>query len=770
MSSKFLIAAGAAALAASLAAPVLAAEATTETAADTQLDNPVAPVDVTGYPTADKAARPVTTETINADRLTATVNAVNTEDALKYLPGVLIRKRHIGDTQAPLATRTSGVGSSARSLIYADGVLLSALIGNNNATASPRWGIVAPQEIARIDLGYGPFAAAYPGNSIGSVVEITTRMPDHLEAGLDITGAWQRFNQYATHRDLGSGQVSGYLGDRFGPLSVWVSANHLDTTGQPLSFVTATQPAGTSASGTPVNGAIADLNRAGQAIQVLGAGSIEHQLQDNGKIKLALDLGHDITASYQVGLFSNRVNATAQSYLTDAAGNPVYAGALNIGGRLYNVAASAFSNGVYRYDETHLMQAVKLASHGDGAFNWEAVASVYDYETDRQRIPSVALPAATAGGAGSVTDMAGTGWATFDLKGVWRLPANELSFGFHGDRYRLVSDRFNTADWIRGPEGSLATASLGKTGTVGLWAQDVWSVAPDWKLTLGGRLEHWRAYDGLNYSAAPALNVAQPQVTATHFSPKASLAWTPSPGWRLTASYGEAFRFPTVQELYQAVTTGVVLSVPNPNLRPEHARSGELSAERSWTGGHARVSAFGEWIDDALVSQTAPLVPGSTSLYSYVQNIGRTRALGVEATAEQEDVLVKGLTLSGSAVYVDPRIVSDPAFAAAVGKQIPQVPRWRATAQASYAATARLTLTAAVRYSSRVYATIDNSDPVTHTYQGFDGYLVGDLRATYRLNDHLTAAVGIDNIGAASYFLFHPFPQRTVLAELKWTL
>jgi iron complex outermembrane receptor protein len=371
--------------------------------------------------------------------------------------------------------------------------------------------------------------------------------------------------------------------------------------------------------------------------------------------------------------------------------------------------------------------------------------------------------------------MAGTGWATFDLKGVWRpkgpvLGGHEISFGFHGDRYKLVSDKYALADWRSGPEGALQSAALGKTGTVAVWAQDAWTIDPAWKLTVGVRVEHWRAYDGLNTSVSPALNVLQPELSASHASPKASLAWTPAAGWKLTASYGEAYRFPTVQELYQTITTGVTLTVPNPNLRPEHARSGELSVEHSWTGGRARVSAFGEWTDDALVSQTAPLVAGSTQLFSYVQNIGRTRALGVEAVVEQDDVLLKGLNLSGSAVYVDPRIVSDPAFAAAVGKQIPQVPSWRATAQATYQATPRLTLSAAVRYSSRVFATIDNSDPVTHTYQGFDGYLVGDLRATYRVSDHVTAAVGIDNVGNENYFLFHPFPQRTVVAELKWTL
>src|ERR1700761_2336223 len=79
----------------------------------------------------DKLA-PSTTETVTAHDIADTVNAVNIEDDLKYLPDVFIRKRHVGDTQAPMATRTSGVGASARSVIYVDGMLISALIGNNN--------------------------------------------------------------------------------------------------------------------------------------------------------------------------------------------------------------------------------------------------------------------------------------------------------------------------------------------------------------------------------------------------------------------------------------------------------------------------------------------------------------------------------------------------------------------------------------------------------------------------------------------------------------
>src|SRR5689334_13837995 len=160
---------------------------------------------------------PNTKESVSAARLRETVSVRNTEDSLRYFPSLLVRKRHVGDTQAPLATRTSGVGASAHSLIYADGVLLSALIGNNNNFASPRWGMVSPEEISQVDVLYGPFSAMYPGNSIGAVVNITTRMPDSLEASTTVAGNLQTFDQYASRGHHPAYQLSETVGDRTGP-------------------------------------------------------------------------------------------------------------------------------------------------------------------------------------------------------------------------------------------------------------------------------------------------------------------------------------------------------------------------------------------------------------------------------------------------------------------------------------------------------------------------------------------------------------------------
>jgi iron complex outermembrane receptor protein len=714
---------------------------------------------------------PTTTESITADEIARTVNVITPEDVLRYLPDILIRQRHIGDTQAPVTTRTSGVGASARSLIYVDGVLLSSLIGNNNTSASPKWGLVAPDAIERVDVLYGPFAAQYAGNSIGSVIAFTTRMPTSFEATAELQGAVQSFSKYGDDKSYGTDRFAASLGDRLGDLAFRLSYNHLDSHAQPLTYATATVPPATSAVGVPVNGSFADASRTSVPIQVLGSMGIEHQAQDNLSGRVTWDLTPGVTAAYTFGLFYNNDDSTVNSYLRDATGQPVYAGPVNIAGRAYTLANSTFSNGVYDLQELELAQGLSLASHTGGVFDFELVATEFDYLKSRQRIPSGALPAAFSGGAGTTTSLDGTGWRTFDAKGTWRPPgsSNLVTFGAHDDGFKLNNPKYALTNWIDGSAGAALTFSRGRTETQALWIQDIWTVTPQVTATFGGRYEHWRAYDGLNFSVTPPLNTSQPSLKKDAFSPKAAVSFTPSADWIFKGSLGVAYRFATVTELYQAITTGTLLSVPNPDLRPERAFSSELSAERLWTGGSVRVSLFDERIHNTLLTQTAPLLPGSTGLFSFVQNIDRTHATGVEVVADQKDAVIQGLELSGWITYVDAKTDKDSAFLAAEGKDEPQLPRWRGAAVATYALTAKLDLTLAARYSDRSFSSIDNSDHYANTYQGFGGYFVADAHVRYRINPHLAADVGVDNLGGRSYFLFHPFPQRTVVADLKYS-
>jgi iron complex outermembrane receptor protein len=690
---------------------------------------------------------PSTRASIDADTIARTVNAMNVEDTLKYLPSLIVRKRHIGDTQAPLATRTAGLGASARSLIYADGALLSALIGNNNTSASPRWSAVSPQEIARIEVLYGPFSAAYPGNSIGAVVNITTRLPDELEATATAGVSVQTYDLYGRRDTYPAYQAGLTIGDRFGPLALFASYDHVTSRSQPIGYVT-------GAAGPGVTGAIPDRNRMDLPITILGSSGIEDQGQDRLKLKAALDLTNNIRLTYVGGLFLNRTDAGAESYLmATATGLPVY-------------PSTSFASGTYLTRRRHWSHAVSLGGSG-GGIDWQVIGTRYRFADDEQRTPTGTLPAAVSGGAGNITRLDGTGWDTLDAKAAWSRGGNVLSAGAHWDRFVLASNRYATADWIKGAPGVLNQQSLGKTRTAALWTQDALDLLPRLTLTLGGRYEWWRAYDGVNFSAAPIVSTIQPERSANRFSPKASLAWKPADHWKVQLSYGDAWRFPTVGELYQLVTSGVLGAIPNPDLKPEHARSQELAVEHTDAKGSIRLSLFNEVVTDALISQTGivPAIGGGTVTASFVQNVDRTLARGIELAAVRND-LIPRFDLSGSVTYADATTRADPALPAAVGKLIPTVPRWKANAVATWRPVDGVSLSAAARYSSRMYGQLDNKDVVGNTYQGFYKFFVVDLRAQFVVTKNYVLGLGVDNVNNDKYFLFHPFPQRSFHADL----
>jgi iron complex outermembrane receptor protein len=230
-----------------------------------------------------------------------------------------------------------------------------------------------------------------------------------------------------------------------------------------------------------------------------------------------------------------------------------------------------------------------------------------------------------------------------------------------------------------------------------------------------------------------------------------------------------------VGELYQTVQTGTTYLQANPFLKPESVLSEELALERHSEDSKLRVSVFNEEVSNALISQTSTIAGFATPV-SFTQNVDKTRETGIELVAEHDNVLLHGLELSGNVTYVNARILADSGYvatvpgASAVGSQTPYVPTWRATLVATYRPDHQWAFTVAGRYSSRVYATVDNTDVNPATYQGFEGFFVVDVRADYKYDQHWSIAAGIDNLNNRQYFLYHPFPERTFYAELKYTL
>ncbi|MEJ6021556.1 TonB-dependent receptor [Ramlibacter sp. PS4R-6] len=692
-----------------------------------------------GQPTSLPTQIPTTVESITRGQIEQAINAADSEDALKYFPSLLVRKRYIGDyNHAILSSRASGTGNSARSAVYADGILLSNFLGNGvgGLAFPPRWGLVTPEEIDRVDVMYGPFSAAYPGNSVGAVVDYVTRMPTRFEAHAQAGYSSQPFDLYGTHATFNAWQASASAGNRGGDWSWFFNVSHTDSHGQPLTFATRLASAGTAPAG-----ALPGRNNANVPWYVVASQTEYTTRQDHLKAKLAYDVTPVLRATYVLGVWRNDAEGVSHSY----------------------VAAPLVLADLPQTRESlrHAMHGFTLKQHTQGVFDWEVAASRYDYSKDGKRQNS-----------GTLADGSGTGWQTLALKGTWR-PAGAphvVDFGVQQDSFRLAYVTSAVpGDWTAAAPAAVISDVGGRTHLRSAWAQDVWSLAPRWKAVLGARAETWTADEG-HTLIAPAVNTAWPSRSESHVSPKLALSWQWLPDTVVKASTGRALRFPTVAELYGGTSTVNSLFINDPNLKPERSWTRELSVEKDVGNAVLRATAFSEDTHDALYSQ-ALFDAAANRNVTRVQNVGLIRTRGIELAYSGAGVVWKQLDVNASATYADSHIRENAGFVAVpgdtIGKRQPNIPRLRAAALASYRWDDGFSTSVGARYSSRQFRTLDNSDVDGGTYMGVSRFFVVDLRARWRIDRNWTAAIGIDNIGNDTYWNFHPYPQRTYTAELK---
>lgn len=749
-------------------------------------------------------AVPATTESVTALQIDEVINSPTTAGVLQYLPSVHVRERYAGDRNGILVMRVNSSVASAQTTVYADGLLLSNFLNNSFSTA-PRWGLVSPEEIERVDVVYGPFSALFPGNSAGGVVRITTRMPTRFEAHAKLDAFTQRFREYGTNERFNGGHGSLSLGGAQGAFSWWLSLDHLDSQGHPQTFSAATPKTGAAAqagSFTVVDASrvFRDLDTSGAPRVTVASTGIDHTVQDMAKLKLGFDplpwLHGDVTAA----LWHNASDTRVDSYLRDGSGRTVFnAGAslanplkfVRIDGQDYTVASTAPS--LARSE--HRLLGLDLKTRTGGTWDLAFVASAYDQTRDlsRSATPVNGYDRGFGDGFGStptpgqLTDTSGTGWHNADLRGQWRpgsrVGAHALAWGLHHDRYELASVTWGTAaqplaDWRVSDSGTLSTNSYGKTRTDAIYLQDEWKAAPGLTLTAGARYERWKAFDGSNYNAGNAApnpkNLVYAERRYANVSPKAAVSWQASDALTLRASVGKAVRYPTVAEMFQTFNGPGGIRFNDPNLKPEQVWSSEWVLEHRRASSSLRVSLFTEDKSDALISQTDVTV---TPTISSIQNVDKVRTRGLELVGQASDPGVRGLELNGSVTWTDSKITADRRNPGLEGTDQPRIPRWRATAVATWRASERLSASLAYRFSGHQHNALFNTtlqrynDVNPDVYGAVSHYSVFDTKLLWRIDRHWSAALGVNNLGNFKYYVNpNPYPQRTWFGTLKFDL
>jgi len=720
------------------------------------------------------------------------INAVNVEDLMKYAPDFFVRKRYAGDSNGVPGFRGTHSAQSARALVMIDGFVVSNFLGNSFAFA-PKWGVVGPGEVEQFDIVYGPYSSRYVGNSMGGIVNITTRNPRGTEAFVTVQGIAQPYRQFGTDGDYLGGSVEAGFGlkQADGPWSIRVTGRYFRNEGQPMSFYGLIPVAGTA--GTLVTGALVDPRQieataAGTGLERVPAGQPTPAVpgsavnpifaaqspaliaQKQAKAKIGYDDGA-ITGQLLFAYWRNLDDQHAPDcYLRDATGGPVCEGTVRIGSQSFTASGA---NWARTERDEYLLGGRIAADLGDG---WAARLALSTYRIPTMKaFTSDGYAKGQASGSGKLAESGPTGWYTGDLVIEHRGGGNHIALGATASLYQTDTLNTTLANWTSEAGKTFASETFGKTRILSIWGEDELEIAPNAKLSAGLRFDDWRAFDG--GLSRIGTGAQTNRIVTNRYAARHETAINPTisgqidlNGPLLQLSLAMATRFPTVGELFQGSLNGdgtFNLNSFDPNLKPERSRDANLLVSRDWGAVRLTGSLFYQRVENTIFQFYGFNQNGvSTSNY---KNIDLTRQWGMEAIAETRDWPIDGMTIEGNVAYVDSRTLRNASNPSAEGVQFPRIPKWRLNANLRYDVSTAVQGSVGLRYASQPNTDLfglQRGDTFGFTSQLF----ALDARLNWHPTDHLRLSAGIDNITNDRAWVYHPYPQRTFILEAGWTL
>lgn len=701
------------------------------------------------------------------------INVATTEDVVKYEPSLVVRRRFIGDANGTLGIRGSNMFQTSRSMVFADGVPLHYLL-QSRWSGAPRWNMVSASEIAEVEVIYGPFSAQYSGNAMGGVVVIETAIPQQRKFHFDTSLFSQTFDDYGF-----DDTVTGYksflsYGDKLGDLSIYLSYNRLQNESQPQSFHSQSfhYGGGNTSTANPlsVTGALPGNDAEGAARLYFGDTGAIDTTADNFKLKAGYEFGDWfvlLNVAYEAHLSQSD---SANTYLRDASGNPVWGGNATQSGQAFSVPASRLN--VSELERQSLSLGLRLK--GDLTENLAVEANVnrFDVLRDENRASARNPDHPDDSLSGEVTDYGDTGWESAEVKLTFNdlgLEGLSLITGMRYEAYALNIDVYDSSNYLAGSKDAFAARSGGETTVNALFAQMNWNISQRWDLALGGRYESWKSRGGYYSEDDPGTSVFDlrkvPGRSGDEFSPKLSLGYQPANQWMLRYSLAKAYRFPIVEELFSQYQVFNAINEANPELKPEKGLHHNLMVERSLASGYLRVSLFQENIKDVIEAQSTVL-PGGISVRTFIP-IDEVETWGVEFVANIVDAR-PNLDLRFNAAWTDATIRENNANPLLEGKVYPRMPEWRANLLATYHLSEDWTLGANLQYAADSYGNLDNSDKENNVDGAQDGYLRLGFKSNYQINDQLGLSVGIDNVTNEKDYVAHPWPGRSYYLSMSY--
>nr|WP_068832554.1 TonB-dependent siderophore receptor [Polaromonas jejuensis] len=272
-----------------------------------------------------------------------------------------------------------------------------------------------------------------------------------------------------------------------------------------------------------------------------------------------------------------------------------------------------------------------------------------------------------------------------------------------------------------------------KSSSLGIYAQDLVQVAPDWKLLGGIRYDTFKGdFSQTAYTGAAVSSVTNTHLSNGMFSYRTGVLYQPTPTSSYHLSYSTSFN--TSADTYQFVTP------QNANTPPEKSRNIELGTKLDWLDGKLSTRAalfhtekYNERTTDADFAANSFLLSGKRHTAGLELDVVGRLSPKWEVYLSYAFTPVAKIDQAGSTVQN------------IVGSRVGLTPKHSGSAWISYQATPQLRVAGGLTGASQKYALQGNTGAAQLTARAA-GYMVADVMAEYRFTEATYAQLNISNI------------------------
>jgi outer membrane receptor protein involved in Fe transport len=298
-----------------------------------------------------------------------------------------------------------------------------------------------------------------------------------------------------------------------------------------------------------------------------------------------------------------------------------------------------------------------------------------------------------------------------------------------------------------GPLGR--TLAEGKQVGFGLYGEWIASVTDRLTVTPSLRMDWWKNFDAQIVSIQGVAQAPRDNVENV-LNPKLAAQYRFTDRLRVGASLYQAFRAPTLNELYRGFGFAGFSFLPNASLAPERLTGGDAKLEGelfpdrrlSW-----RLSGHYDVVKDQIQFVT------QGPLTAQRQNVGRSRAVG--GTVDLRLRLTDLVSAQAGYTFVDSVITEFPGRADLIGKRVPNVSRRQAVMGLTLGRPDSVEVTLMGRYLSRQFADDLNAQPVAD-------FFVLDASAQRNLGKAARLFLNAENLTDRQYIATQTGPIKTI--------